>query len=113
MATRYRFDGFELDTEVVELRKGDERIPLEPQVFDVLAYLVANRHRLVPKDELLEHIWPEKYISEADSSVPSTLKPKAACRKSQPGPNRPRPSAFAPRSTARASRMPPRGVALR
>jgi pimeloyl-ACP methyl ester carboxylesterase/DNA-binding winged helix-turn-helix (wHTH) protein len=65
VATRYRFDGFELDTELVELRKGDERIPLEPQVFDVLAYLVANHHRLVPKDELLEHIWPEKYISEA------------------------------------------------
>jgi pimeloyl-ACP methyl ester carboxylesterase len=64
-AMRYRFDGFELDMEVVELRKGAERIPLEPQVFDVLAYLVTNHHRLVSKEELLDHVWPEKYISEA------------------------------------------------
>lgn len=62
---RYRFEGFELDTAVMELRQAGVAIPLEPQVFDVLSYLVAHHDRLVPKDELIEHIWPEKYISEA------------------------------------------------
>lgn len=62
---RYRFEGFELDTDMMELRRAGVPIPLEPQVFDVLAYLVANHERLVPRDELIEHIWPEKYISEA------------------------------------------------
>lgn len=62
---RYRFDSYELDTAVMELRTEDVVIALEPQVFEVLSYLVANHDRLVPKDELIEHIWPEKYISEA------------------------------------------------
>lgn len=62
---RYQFEGFELDTARLELRQGGALIPLEPQVFDVLAYLVEQHERVVPKDELIEHVWPEKYISEA------------------------------------------------
>jgi pimeloyl-ACP methyl ester carboxylesterase/DNA-binding winged helix-turn-helix (wHTH) protein len=62
---RYRFEGHELDVERLELWRGGERIALEPQVFDVLAYLVEQHERVVPKDELIERIWPEKYISEA------------------------------------------------
>ena len=38
---------------------------LEPQVFNVLAYLIRHRHRVVTKQELLEHLWPEQYVSEA------------------------------------------------
>jgi DNA-binding winged helix-turn-helix (wHTH) protein len=62
---RYQFDGFELDTDRMELRRGTALVPLEPQVFDVLAYLVEQHERVVQKDELIEHIWPEKYITEA------------------------------------------------
>jgi len=62
---RYAFDDFELDTELFELRHGSSTVPLEPQVFDLLAYLVQHHGRVVPKDELLDHIWPERYITEA------------------------------------------------
>lgn len=62
---RYQFDGLELDTERMELRRGKGLIPLEPQVFDVLAYLVEQHDRVVLKDELIERVWPDKYISEA------------------------------------------------
>jgi len=62
---RYAFDDFELDTELFELRRGASTVPLEPQVFDLLAYLVQHHERVVPKDELLDHIWPERYITEA------------------------------------------------
>lgn len=63
---RYQFDGFELDTGLMELHaSGGIRVPMEPQVYDVLAYLVEHRDRLVPKEELLDHVWPEKYVTEA------------------------------------------------
>jgi DNA-binding winged helix-turn-helix (wHTH) protein/pimeloyl-ACP methyl ester carboxylesterase len=62
---RYRFDDFELDTDRMELRRGSELVSLEPQVFEVLAYLVERHDRVVRKDELIEHIWPERYVSEA------------------------------------------------
>jgi pimeloyl-ACP methyl ester carboxylesterase/DNA-binding winged helix-turn-helix (wHTH) protein len=61
----YRFSEYELDTGLYELREAGEPQRLEPQVFDVLTYLVENRDRLVTKDELLEKVWGDKYISEA------------------------------------------------
>jgi pimeloyl-ACP methyl ester carboxylesterase/DNA-binding winged helix-turn-helix (wHTH) protein len=61
----YRFDDFQLDLSGYELRQAGERRALEPQAFDVLAYLFRNRDRLVPKEELIEHIWPERFISDA------------------------------------------------
>ena len=61
----YRFESFELDADRYELRRDGEAVRMEPQVFDVLAYLVQNHDRLVPKDELLDKVWGDKYISEA------------------------------------------------
>jgi Tol biopolymer transport system component/DNA-binding winged helix-turn-helix (wHTH) protein len=61
----YRFGEYELDTDLFELRKAGTPQRLEPQVFDVLAFLVENRGRLVTKDELFERVWGDKYISEA------------------------------------------------
>ena len=61
----YRFETFELDTDRYELRRDGEAVRMEPQVFDVLAYLVEHHDRMVPKDELLEKVWGDKYISEA------------------------------------------------
>jgi len=61
----YRFEDFELDPQLYELRRDGVPVRLEPQVFDVLAYLVENRDRLVTKDELLERVWGDKFISEA------------------------------------------------
>jgi DNA-binding response OmpR family regulator len=50
-AMSYRFDGYELDTETMELRHSDGLVPMEPQVYDVLAYLVRNHARVVIRDE--------------------------------------------------------------
>lgn len=61
----YRFGEFELDLRLFELRHDGAACAMEPQVFDVLSYLVRNHDRMVPKDELIEHVWPEKYVSEA------------------------------------------------
>ena len=65
-------DGLELDTALFELRAAGRRVPLEPQAFDVLAYLVAHRDRVVPKEELMDAVWGGRFVSEA--AVTSRIK---------------------------------------
>jgi TolB-like protein/class 3 adenylate cyclase len=48
-----------------ELRRGAELIAIEPQVFDLLVYLLQNRHRVVSKDDLMEAVWGGRIVSES------------------------------------------------
>jgi len=64
----YRFSSFTLDTARRELRAGGSLVALEPQVFDVLAHLVAARDRVVSRDDLLEAVWHGRIVSEATIS---------------------------------------------
>ena len=61
---RYIFGDFCLDTECYELRRNGRLCPLEPQVFDILSYLLQHRARIVSKQELLDHIWRDRFVSE-------------------------------------------------
>lgn len=65
--TIYAFGEYELDLRLHELRRGAERLHVEPQVFDVLSRLFACRDRLVTKEELLDKVWGHRYVA------PSTL----------------------------------------
>lgn len=60
-----RFRGFELDTALFELHQAGERIPLEPQVFDLLVFLARNSHRTVTKEEIFAAIWGDRVVSDA------------------------------------------------
>ncbi len=60
-----RFRDFELDTALFELRQAGERVPLEPQAFDLLAFLVRNRHRTATKEEIFAEIWGNRIVSDA------------------------------------------------
>ncbi len=60
-----RFGEFELFPETYELRRGRQPVHLEPRVFEVLAYLVAHRERVVTKQELLETFWAKEFVSES------------------------------------------------
>lgn len=64
----YRFDRFSLDTALRELRDGGATVPLEPQVFDLLHFLIAARDRVVSKDEMLDAVWQGRIVSEATLS---------------------------------------------
>ena len=64
----YRFGDFVLDNDRRELRRGAESVTVEPQVFDVLVHLLANRHRVVTKDELLAAVWKGRIVSESTLS---------------------------------------------
>jgi len=59
------FDEFELDSARRELRVDGAVQTLQPQVFDLLIYLVENRERVVPKGELLEALWPDSVVTES------------------------------------------------
>jgi DNA-binding winged helix-turn-helix (wHTH) protein/Tfp pilus assembly protein PilF len=61
----YRFGDFELDLDRAELRADGERVPLEPQVFALLALLVDARDRLVTKEEIFEKVWDGRIVTEA------------------------------------------------
>jgi TolB-like protein/DNA-binding winged helix-turn-helix (wHTH) protein/cytochrome c-type biogenesis protein CcmH/NrfG len=59
------FAGHELDPRRQELRREGEVVHVEPQVFDLLAFLIRNRDRIVSKDEILDTIWDGRIVSEA------------------------------------------------
>jgi DNA-binding winged helix-turn-helix (wHTH) protein len=60
----YLFDDYTLDTARRELLHVGGVVPLEPKAYQVLVYLMEHRDRLVDKEELLDHIWPELYIHD-------------------------------------------------
>src|ERR1043166_202676 len=59
----FEFEGFRLDTRRMGVWKGDERVLLEPKALDVLRYLVTNRDRLVSKEELLDSVWKDTFVT--------------------------------------------------
>jgi TolB-like protein/Tfp pilus assembly protein PilF len=68
---QFLFAGHALDTELRELRRGSQCIAVEPQVFDLLTYLVENRHRVVSKDDLIASVWGSRIVS--DSTLTSRI----------------------------------------
>ncbi len=61
----YTFESFSLDTNRQELCRGADRVAIEPQVFDLLQFLINNRDRVVSKDDLIAAIWKGRIISES------------------------------------------------
>lgn len=59
-----RFLDYELDLAARELRRGGEPVALEPRVFDLLAWLIEQRHRAVDKDEIQDAVWTGMIVSE-------------------------------------------------
>ena len=59
------FGEHRLDIERRELRRGPELVELAPKVFDLLAFLVLHRDRVVSKDDLLQAVWGGRIVSES------------------------------------------------
>ena len=65
------FEDHTLDIDRRELSRGSKRIEIEPQVFDLLVYLVQNRDRVVSKDDLVKAVWKGRIVS--DSALSSRI----------------------------------------
>ena len=92
----YTFETCQLDPARFELQRAGVAVHVEPQVFEVLVYLVTHRDRVVPKTELLDVIWGDRFVSD------STLTLGLSRRRAPPA-ARSRRTAARPRASSRAS----------
>ena len=60
----YMFRDYTLDPQRHELHRDGTHLPLRPKVFQVLTYLIEQRHRVVTRDELLAEVWPNQCVGE-------------------------------------------------
>jgi len=65
----YFFVEYALDADWRELRRGTSLVPVQPQVLDLLEYLIRNRERVVSKDDLIAAIWGGRIVSESALST--------------------------------------------
>jgi len=68
----YQFNQITLDTSQYRLSLSGNPVAVEPQVFDLLTYLVEHKDRVVTRDELLENLWKGKIVT--DSALGARLK---------------------------------------
>ena len=67
----YQFEDYSLDVDRQELRHGTKLVDVEPQVLDLLQYVIRHRERVVSKDDLIEHVWHGRIVS--DSALTSRI----------------------------------------
>ncbi|HEX6196721.1 MAG TPA: winged helix-turn-helix domain-containing protein [Jiangellaceae bacterium] len=68
----FQFGDFQLDDQLLSLVGPAGPVHLEPQVYGVLHYLIVNRDRVVPKEELFDGVWGSRFVSE--SALTSRIK---------------------------------------
>ena len=76
-AVQFVFGDYSLDVGRRELRRGQNLVQLEPQVFDLLVYLVRNRDRVVTRDDIFAAVWGGRIVSESTLSSRITAVRKA------------------------------------
>jgi len=74
---QFYFDDHVLDVDRRELRHAGALVAMEPQVFDLLVYLLKNRDRVVSKDDLIDGVWDGRIVSESTLTSRITAARKA------------------------------------
>jgi DNA-binding winged helix-turn-helix (wHTH) protein/tetratricopeptide (TPR) repeat protein len=62
----YEFDGFRVDPVRRRLLRGGEQVALTPKAFSILLVLLENRGEVMGKDELIQRVWPDAFVTEAN-----------------------------------------------
>ncbi|VAW41757.1 hypothetical protein MNBD_GAMMA01-1443 [hydrothermal vent metagenome] len=69
---RYKFNNIEIDTEKFSLLTNGKEIAVEPQVFNLIVYLIEHKNKIVSRDEILDNIWKGRVVS--DTSINNHIK---------------------------------------
>ena len=78
----FRFGDFILAPEERKLTRDGVEMPLGARAFDMLSFFVANRHRILTKDEILDAVWPDIAVEESNLTVQVSALRKALGPKS-------------------------------
>lgn len=62
----YQFGAFRLDAEKRVLHKEGNPLALTPKVLETLLVLVERHGRVVEKEELMQRLWPDSFVEEAN-----------------------------------------------
>jgi DNA-binding winged helix-turn-helix (wHTH) protein/tetratricopeptide (TPR) repeat protein len=62
----YEFGAYRIDPALGRLERAGETIAVPPKAFDLLLLLARNHHRVVSKAELIQALWPETFVEEAN-----------------------------------------------
>lgn len=73
----YRIASFEVDTQRFRITDNGTDIAVEPKVFDLIVYLIKQRHRLVSRDELFDTVWSGRDVS--DTTLSNHIKSARKC----------------------------------
>ncbi len=68
MSERLHFGDFTVEPSLQRLTRAGSIVALKPKAYDLLCLLLANRDRVVGKNELLDWLWPRQEISESNLS---------------------------------------------
>jgi DNA-binding winged helix-turn-helix (wHTH) protein len=80
----YRFGRFCVDTREQQLTREGSALPITPKVFDTLVTFLRNPGRLLTKDDLLQAIWPDTAVEEANLTVNVSTLRRLLAVKGQP-----------------------------
>lgn len=64
--TTYRFGEFRLETENLLLFRNSKVVPLAPKACEVLLALVESNGKLLTKQEILDRVWANTFVEEAN-----------------------------------------------
>lgn len=62
----YEFDGFRVDPSRRRLLKAGEQVALTPKAFSILVILLENRGVVMEKEDLIQRVWPDTFVTEAN-----------------------------------------------
>lgn len=66
VGTVFEFGPFRVDVALSRLERAGDPITIHPKTFDLLLLLARNQHRVVPKAELMETLWPNTFVEEGN-----------------------------------------------
>jgi len=64
----YRFNSIVIDTDSFSLTSEGDTKPIEPQVFDLIVYLIENREKLASRQQIFDNLWKDRIVTDATLS---------------------------------------------